>query len=222
MSDETPEGLDLVAFDLDGTLVDSLPDIADALNHALGLCGLVPQPLEVVATLVGHGIVSLAERALAVQPEPASLGGVELSKLIEARYLQRPCVLTKPYDGILRVLGALQARQVPMAVLTNKPGHVARPLLDSLGLTSFFTAIIGDNDGFPRKPDPAGLLSLMRGVNAQPARTLMVGDGIPDVMVAKAAGCVAVAALWGYTPRAVLLQAQPDNALMAPQQVLEL
>lgn len=221
MSDESPEPFDLVVFDLDGTLVDSLPDIADALNHALASQGLTPQPLEVVATLVGDGIVALAERALALQPQPASLTGLELSKLIWARYIERPCVLTKPYDGILALLRTLQARRVPMAVLTNKPGDVARPLLEALGLTPFFMAIIGDNDGHPRKPDPAALVSLMSRVNAQPVRTVMVGDGVPDVLVAKAAGCVAAAALWGYTPRAVLLQAQPHNALMAPQQVLD-
>lgn len=221
MAHESMEPLDFVAFDLDGTLVDSLPDIADALNHALTSQGLAPQALEVVATLVGDGIVALAERALAVQAQPSKLTAVELSKLIWARYLERPCVLTKPYDGVMPVLRALQARQVPMAVLTNKPGDVARPLLEALGLTPFFIAIVGDNDGFPRKPDPTALLQLMSRVKAAPQRTLMVGDGVPDVLVAKAAGCVAVAALWGYSPRAVLLQAQPHNALMAPQQVLD-
>jgi len=214
--------LDLVLFDLDGTLVDSLPDIAAALNHALMTHGFTALTTETIATLVGDGIVSLSERALALQPDNLGVTAETLSHSVGQRYLENPCVLTKPYDGILETLGALKDRGVPMAVVTNKPGNIARPLLDALGMSSWFIAIIGDGDGFARKPAPDALTSLMARVNAQPERTLMVGDGIPDVAVAKAAGCIPVAALWGYTPRAVLLSLEPRNALMAPQQILNL
>lgn len=214
--------LDLVLFDLDGTLVDSLPDIAQALNHALVAHGFAPQTTETIATLVGDGILSLSEKALALQPDNLGVTADALSHSVWQWYLENPCVLTKPYDGILETLAVLKGRGVPMAVLTNKPGNIARPLVDALRMTAWFFAIIGDGDGFARKPNPDALINLMSRVNAQPERTLMVGDGIPDILVAKAAGCIPVAALWGYSPRAVLLSQAPHNALMAPQQILNL
>lgn len=214
--------LDLVVFDLDGTLVDSLPDIADALNHGLAAHGLAPLSIEVVGTLVGDGIVALARRALEAQPDAPSLGAEELAHTVWEHYLQNPCVKTRPYPQIPGVLTTLQERGIPLAVVTNKPGNVARPLLGALNLLETFTDVVGDGDGFARKPDPAVLLHLMARHKARPEATLMVGDGIPDVQVAKAAGCVAVAALWGYTARAKLLEQRPNNALLEPEQVLEL
>lgn len=216
------ETVDLVVFDLDGTLVDSLPDIAAALNHALQAQALTPLTLDVVRGLVGDGIVALAARALASQPVSAAIAPEALARGIWDHYLENPCVHTQPYPEILDVLAALTARNVPLAVVTNKPGDVARPLLSALNLLDSFVAVVGDGDGFARKPDPAVLLELMARHNAHPSRTLMVGDGVPDVQAAKAAGCVAVAALWGYTPRAVLLEQQPNNALLSPSQILEL
>jgi phosphoglycolate phosphatase len=214
--------LDLVLFDLDGTLVDSLPDIAAALNHGLEAHGFPVLTTETVATLVGDGIVSLANRALALQPDNKGVTAEALSQSVRQRYLEYPCVLTKAYDGITETLEALKTRGVPMAVLTNKPGSIARPLLDALGMTSWFFCIIGDGDGFPRKPDPSALIDLMARVNAKPERTVMVGDGVPDIEVAKAAGCIPVAALWGYSPRALLLSQSPHYAMMAPSQILYL
>jgi phosphoglycolate phosphatase len=210
---------DLVVFDLDGTLVDSLPDIAAALNHALGSHGFSSLSVETIATLVGDGIVSLSQRALALQPDDFGITAEAFSQSVWQQYVANPCVLTKPYEGIVQVLVTLKDSGVPTAVLTNKPGNIARPLLDALGMTDSFFAIVGDGDGFARKPDPEALTHLMSKVNARPARTFMVGDGIPDLLVAKAAGCVPVAALWGYTPKAVLLSLSPDYALMAPQQI---
>ena len=218
MSDEA---LDLVIFDLDGTLVDSLPDIAAALNHALATHGLQVQPTEVVATLVGDGILALAERALELQNNK-SVSAHDLSQSIWHRYLTQPCVLTKTYEGIVQALETLKQRGIPVAVLTNKPGDVARLVLAALNLSEGFMAVIGDGDGFPRKPAPAALANLMALANARPERTLMVGDGVPDVQVAKAAGCIAVAALWGYSRRAVLLEQQPNFAVMSPWQILDL
>lgn len=218
MSDEA---LDLVVFDLDGTLVDSLPDIAAALNHALTIHGLQVQPTEVVATLVGDGILALAERALELQNN-TSVSADALSQTMWQRYLEQPCVLTTPYEGIVDAIEALKQRGIPMAVLTNKPGDVARLVLAALNLSEGFMAVIGDGDGFSRKPSPEALADLMARAKARPERTLMVGDGVPDVQVAKAAGCIAVAALWGYSRRAVLLAQQPAFAVQSPWQILDL
>jgi phosphoglycolate phosphatase-like HAD superfamily hydrolase len=96
-----------------------------------------------------------------------------------------------------------------LAVVTNKPGDLARALLGVLGIAGPFQAIIGDGDGFPRKPDPAAALSVLAQVGASPARAVMVGDGIPDMRLARALGLTAVAATWGYLPAAALAAETP-------------
>ena len=214
--------LDLVVFDLDGTLVDSLPDIAQALNHALVQNGRDALALPVVRSLVGDGIVALAARALEQQSAASQITAEQLAQGIWDHYSLHPCVETQPYPEIMTVLETLKTKGVPMAVVTNKPGNIARPLLGALNMLEFFVAVVGDGDGFPRKPDPATLMHLMRTHRAGAERTLMVGDGVADVQAAKAAGCVAVAALWGYCARAALLVEQPNNALLSPSQILEL
>ena len=214
--------VDLVIFDLDGTLVDSLPDIAEALNHALLASGHTALPLDVVRGLVGDGIVSLAARALVAQKSPSSMEPEQLAQRIWDHYVANPCVHTQPYTEIPEVLAALKQAGVPVAVVTNKPGNIARLLLQALNMLDTFVSVHGDGDGLPRKPDPTSLLQLMAEHNAKPERTLMVGDGVADIRAAKAAGCVAVAAMWGYTARAALLVEQPNNALLVPSQILDL
>jgi phosphoglycolate phosphatase len=210
----------LVLFDLDGTLVDSLPDIAGALNHALGEIGRPSLALDVVRTLVGEGVLRLAERALAESSGAPPVDPAVLAEHVRAYYRLHPCVATRVYDGIVETLDRLRGR--PLAVLTNKPADVARSLLEAVGLADRFAAVIGDGDGFPRKPAPAAALSLMGKFAATPGRTLLVGDGVPDMQVAAAAGCVAAAALWGYTPRTLLAAESPRYLLAQPQDLLRL
>jgi phosphoglycolate phosphatase len=210
----------LVLFDLDGTLVDSLPDIAGALNHALAELGRAPLALDLVRTLVGEGVLRLAEKALAAE-EGAPADPAALAERVRARYRAHPCIESRLYPGITAALAGLRGDPSRrLAVLTNKPGDVARALLAALGVT--FDAVIGDDDGFPRKPAPGAALALMARFGATPARTLLVGDGIPDMQVAAAAGCPAAAALWGYTPRELLLAERPAHALAAPADLLAL
>jgi phosphoglycolate phosphatase len=208
----------LILFDLDGTLVDSLPDIAAALNHALRARGLQTLPSEVVRTLVGDGIVVLAERALAQQSTPPDVDAATLANEALAYYEQHPCVHTRLYDGILETLRALRPRHI--AVLTNKHGALSRTLLANLPVAEHLDAIIGDGDGLPRKPAPDAALSLVQRFGVSPTETLMVGDGLPDLAVAKAACIHSAAALWGYTPRARLEAERPDHVLRSPAELL--
>jgi phosphoglycolate phosphatase len=221
---------DLIVFDLDGTLVDSLPDIARALNLALG--GLTPPlgplPTAVVRGLVGEGVVTLAHKALTT----ASPGIADVAHLAEivaekirGTYRSEPCVHTRLYDGMTATLAALRASgagQRRLAVLTNKPGEVMRPLLTAIGLDPQLDAAIGDGDGHPKKPDPAALRFLMDRYAVSPERTLMVGDGLPDMAVAHAAGCPVAAALWGYTEPAALLAMGPQFQLARPTDLLSI
>ncbi len=211
---------ELVVFDLDGTLVDSLPDIASALNHALRTFALPPLDPAVVRTLVGDGILALATRALAVHGAPAGPSPAELARVAQAHYHQHVCDGSLLYDGVdelLRRLKGVPGRR--LAVLTNKPGALARPLVDALGLEGLLDAVIGDGDGFPRKPTPDALTSLCRRFGVAEGRTLMVGDGLPDLAIGQAAGCPVAAALWGYTPRERLLAERPTFAAERPEEI---
>jgi phosphoglycolate phosphatase len=212
----------LVVFDLDGTLVDSLPDIARALNHALGERGLAPLGRDVVRGLVGEGVVRLAEKALAAQPVTATtpapgVAAAAVAESVRAFYAAHACVDSALYPGIAEALATASgggSRRI--AVLTNKPGEVARALLAALGIADRCDAIVGDGDGFPRKPAPEAATALMARFRAGPGETLMVGDGLPDMALARAAGCPAAAALWGYTPRALLEAEAPRFLLETP------
>jgi phosphoglycolate phosphatase len=214
----------LVIFDLDGTLVDSLPDIAAALNQGLASLGRPPFPLPEVRALVGEGVLRLAEKALAQRLAAGSSGAAGdaglaqiLADRIRATYGARPCVQTRLYPGIAELLQTLRAEPARrLAVLTNKPGEVTRPLLEALGIDQLFHAVIGDGDGFPRKPDPASAQALLSRFGCPPDRALVVGDGIPDLLMARAAGCDSAAALWGYTEPAELAALDPTHQLSSP------
>jgi phosphoglycolate phosphatase len=209
----------LVLFDLDGTLVDSAPDIARALNDVLAEAGLPRHPPAEVVGYVGDGAARLVERATPPQAAP------EIPDLVErfrARYAATICVDTRLYPGVGDVLRALAARGSAMAVLTNKPGDLARALLRALALDGWFAAVVGDGDGFPRKPSPDAALALCARQRVPPASALVVGDGLPDVRMARAAGCRAAAVTWGYTARAALAAEAPDFLVDAPAALLDI
>ncbi len=210
---------DLFVFDLDGTVVDSLPDITRALNLGLAELGRAPLPAETVKTLVGEGVVRLAEKALDVAQEAAGgerrgvVSAERLAEHVRRIYEVAPCLLTQLYPGMRETLDALANQGKHLALVTNKPGIVMRPLLVALGLADVFHVSIGDGDGYPRKPDPAALVALMSRFGVAADRTVMVGDGLPDMEAARRAGCPAAAALWGYTPSADLLATRPAFVL---------
>lgn len=205
---------DLVIFDLDGTLADTLPDIGRALNRTLREAGLAPLLPEMVVDYVGDGAAKLIERAL-----PPAQRGRDVGPLLErfiAFYEAEPCIDSKLYQGIAPLLTELAAAGTRTAVLTNKAGSIARRVVEALLPSHDFLAVVGERDGFPRKPDPAAALSLIQRANATPARTAMVGDGLPDMRIARAAGAVAVAAAWGYTRRAALVNESPAHVAETP------
>jgi len=200
--------IDLVIFDLDGTLVDTAPDFAGALAAALAPLGVATPPLAVVKEMVGDGARELIRRALARAGVEGDLDALHATFL--AHYRAHVSDRSAVYPGILEALAALHAAGVASAVLTNKPGDIARRLLGELALADRFVATIGDGDGFARKPDPAAALSLIAGARTQPARTAVVGDGLPDVRMARALGARAIAATWGYAAADRLAAEQPD------------
>jgi phosphoglycolate phosphatase len=201
---------DLVIFDLDGTLVDSAPDIATALNATLSEVGLSPLPLPVVIGYVGDGAAKLLDRALERAPvDDARPPAAVLLQRFLTHYRDHICERTRLYPGITELLDKLRAAGTLLAVLTNKPDALARRLVDALGITDRFFAIVGDGAGFPRKPDPTAAREIIARVGTGPERTAVVGDGLPDVRMAAAVPCASVAAAWGYLPAERLRAEQP-------------
>lgn len=211
---------DLLLFDLDGTLVDSLPDIASALNHALTAAGLAEVPLDVVRGLVGEGVGRLVEKALALQR--ADRDAAALARQVVAFYTEKPCVKTRVFPGVEPAVRELHARGVRLAVLTNKVGGVARALLGELGLQDPFDAVVGEGDGHARKPSPDAARALIGQFGTSAARTLMVGDGLPDLAMARAVGCKVAAVTWGYSDRSALEAQRPDFVVEEPADLVPL
>jgi phosphoglycolate phosphatase len=200
--------IDLVIFDLDGTLVDSAPDIARAVAATLREVDVDPPSLDVVKTMVGDGARALIGRAL------TAAGAERDQDALFARFLvhygRDLCVDTRVYDGVGEALGHLQSAGVAAAVITNKPGDLARRLLETLGLAPGLLTVIGDGDGFARKPDPAAAQDAMRRAGVSAAATAVIGDGLPDMRMARALGARAIAAAWGYVPVERLRAESPD------------
>lgn len=186
----------LVVFDLDGTLVDSLRDLAESANQLLIECGGVALPQDVIGSMVGDGAATLVAKAFAAShlAQPADA----LPRFL-AIYNARLLRFTEPYDGIPEVLEALAARAT-LAVLTNKPLVPTRQILEGLGLARFFRseAVIGGDGPWPRKPDPAGLLHLAADAGVPASDTTLVGDSLFDWRTARGAGARAVLAGYGF------------------------
>jgi phosphoglycolate phosphatase len=217
----------LIIFDLDGTLVDTLPDIAASLNHTLQAGGLSPLPEDTIRRLVGEGMRRLVEKALAAQPDgPRTASEEEIQALVAGHnryYADHVCVHSRRYDGILDLLANLERRPwLRLAVLSNKPGTLVRSLLQALSLTPFMDAVLGDYDGFPIKPDPGAAQSLLQRFSVSREQTIMVGDGIPDMQLAHALGCSSAAVAWGFTAVDDLRAQHPSAVLQHPSDLLAL
>jgi phosphoglycolate phosphatase len=186
-----------VVFDLDGTLIDSAPDIAAALNRTFAAHGMRPLSVPQVTSMVGDGAVVLLRRAFAAQGDSASDARVQqATREYLADYLEHAVVETRPYPGVDDTLAGLAADGWRMAVCTNKPEAAARRILAELGLADRFSAICG-GDSFPvRKPDPKHLAETMRAGGI--VRAVMVGDHANDTLAARGCGMPAVWAKWGY------------------------
>jgi phosphoglycolate phosphatase len=184
----------LVVFDLDGTLVDSRQDLAASTNDVLAGLGAGPLPVDAVEQMVGDGARTLVHRALVHAGCDADLDAA-LAEFHRC-YARRLLETTRPYDGIAEVLQSLARTR--LAVLTNKPLEPTRRLLEHFGWTGTFDRVVGGDGPFARKPDPAGLLDVMRTCGAEPHETMMVGDSMVDVDVARRAGTLICVATYGF------------------------
>jgi phosphoglycolate phosphatase len=192
----TPK-LRAILFDLDGTLIDSLPDLAAVLNGFLLERAHAPLSIAEVRPMVGDGAARLLERAFAARGLDAATGRAQLDEFVD-RYERLPVRTELPYAGAEAALDAARAAGLGIALLTNKPEGPTRTIVDALGWTDRFDAIVGGDTLPTRKPDPLGALALAQRLGARPSETALVGDGPADVGAARNAGLRAIVAGWGY------------------------
>lgn len=189
----------LVAFDLDGTLVDSASDIARAVDQALSELGERTYGVEQIKGWVGEGLTKLLKRALTGEvdgePDPALLA--KARERFRGYYLAGLCVDTRLYPGALEALDALEGR-CALACITNKSMVYTEPLLKALGIYNRFQTVVGGDTVPALKPDPRPLLRVSEQLGLAPAACCMVGDSQADILAAKAAGFRAVAVSYGY------------------------
>lgn len=190
---------DCVVFDLDGTLADTAPDLTAALNHALSALGRPEVPAESVRHMVGHGARALLAKGLAASGEaPPELIDAGFPIFLD-HYEANIAAGTYPYPGVEQALDALAADGVRLAICTNKLESLARQLVDALGWTGRFRAVIGGDTLTQRKPDPAPILAaVMRAGGTEP---VFVGDSISDTEGARNAGMPCVALSFGFSDR---------------------
>jgi phosphoglycolate phosphatase len=193
----------LIAFDLDGTLIDSRRDLTDSANQLIEECGGVPLSEEAIGLMIGEGAALLVRRALAAAALPERPDSVaRFLAIYDTRLLNH----TVAYEGIPEALEAA-SQAAAVAVLTNKPLAPARRLLDALGLGGRVGSVVGGDGPFPRKPDPTSLQALMAEAGADGAGTLMVGDSAIDLETARRAGVKCCLTAFGFGAVTI----QPDR-----------
>jgi phosphoglycolate phosphatase len=187
-----------VLFDLDGTLIDSIPDLAGAVNRLLAAEGRAPLPADQIKLMVGDGAGTLVARAFAAR---GGLPGPEVEPYLArflADYEPRSAELTRPWPGVEAVLADLKGRGLQLAVCTNKPSVATAEVLGALGLAGWFDAVVGGDDVPALKPDPLHVHACLDRLGVRPDQAVLVGDSINDVLAAKAAGVPSIVVSFGY------------------------
>ncbi len=213
------ERFSAVMFDLDGTLADTLADIAAAGNHVLHHFGRQPIPVQRYRTLAGQGAWWLVEHALESNDKALISQGVELLKAFQLKHAHARTTL---YPGVAELLDTLTARNVPMAVLSNKPDAATVQLVSHLLGRWRFTAVRGHREGTPLKPDPASAIAIADELSIPPARWLYVGDTDVDMLTATGAGMFAAGVLWGFREEDELRRSGAKAIVSEPMQLISL
>ena len=207
-----------VIFDLDGTLVNSIDDLADSANAVLAEYGFPQHDVESYKYRVGNGIRKLMQRALPEDKQEMLDTALDRFKQI---YAAHSLDKTAPYPGIKELLLSLKQKQIPIAICTNKHDEAAKDIVKILFGTIEFDQIIGDKPGLKRKPDPGKVLAIAANWNLQPEEIAYLGDSGVDMQTAVKADMMPVGVLWGFRKEDELLDNGAKVLLKAPPELLE-
>jgi phosphoglycolate phosphatase len=211
-----------IIFDMDGTLLDTLMDIGSSMNSVLGRMGFPPHKIPAYKQFVGEGLGTLVRKALPKHLKEDEALVVKCIPFMRDEYQAHCTDATTVYPGVAELLEALQAKRIPVAVLSNKPGEMVRELLEKYFPSISFFAGLGASDEFPRKPHPAAALSIAQRLNIPPACFIFLGDSKTDMETAIAAGMYPVGALWGFRDARELLDHGAKTLIKQPQELLTL
>ncbi len=206
----------LVIFDLDGTLLNTLDDLADAVNHTLGEYGFPPKSTEHIRRSVGNGAANLLRQCV-----PGGSEHPEFEACLESYkdyYQKNLLIKTRPYDGIPELLAALRRRGIRIAVLSNKPDDAVKSLVREI-FGPEIAAAAGESEQNRRKPSPDGVFQILRELGVSAGNTIYIGDSDVDVMTAHNAGLKAVGVTWGFRGRGVLESAGADYIIDRPEEL---
>jgi len=210
-----------ILFDLDGTLLDTLADIAGAANAGLKALGFPTHPIESFNHFVGDGSGCLAKRVLP-EDQRDDETVTRCREIIAAKYAKCWADNTKPYPGVPEMLAELQAREIPMAVLSNKPHDATRTVVEGYFPDCHFNIVRGALPSVPVKPDPAGAIQIAEELDIMPARFVYLGDTDTDMRTAVAAGMFAAGAIWGFRTAGELAANGAKIIVKTPQEVVNL
>ncbi len=211
---------DAVIFDMDGTLLDTLKDIADSMNMALKMTGQPERDFEYMRFSVGYGVDELARRAMPEQSIPEDI--MKCVGRFREIYNEHYRDSSRPYDGIPEMLDELSRQNIPFAILSNKPEDFTIRMTEELLGRWKFAEVRGVRQDKPKKPDPAVAIEIAQKWRIPPERIAFVGDSAVDMQTANAAGMFAIGVLWGFRPRKEIEEAGSMALISHPLELLEL
>jgi phosphoglycolate phosphatase len=188
-----------VLFDLDGTLLDSIPDLSEACHRMMVELGRAPHSIDTIRTFVGKGMLNLVRRCLAEHGTASDAEMAEAVAAFQRHYAEVNGLATTIYEGVVPALAALQAQGVAMACVTNKPAAFTGPLLERMGIASYFGATVSGDTLPEKKPHPAPLIHACELLGVTVAESLMIGDSANDAEAARAAGMPVLLVTYGYS-----------------------
>ncbi len=210
-----------IIFDLDGTLLDTLEDIAISANHALETLGFSAHESSKYRYFVGEGVVKLFENIFTCKPQSAEVVAQAVS-LFEAHYAKQFNQNTRLYEGVSKMLTFIQKRGFKMAVLSNKPDSFTKMCVFKYLRQWHFEAVYGAREGIPRKPHPQGAHDVAQALHVTPQECYYVGDTMIDMITANEAGMIPVGALWGFRDEEELRKYGARYLAKDPSEVIKL
>jgi phosphoglycolate phosphatase len=207
-------------FDLDGTLLDTLSDIAHAMNGVLGERGLPQHPVNAYRRMVGSGLEMLVRRAVPDEVARSRSVVAKLTEDLREAYAREPVARTRPYEGIPILLEDVRARGIPMAVLSNKADELVQEVVAGFFPPDLFVVVQGMRDDVPPKPDPTSARAIASRMGVEPGEVVYLGDSDIDMHTARNAGMIAVGAGWGFRGETELRDAGAEIVIDAPGELV--